>query len=103
SSACRNPRSGWARPGSPGRTASMHVLDLTLPRLEENLALDEALLLAAEAGGPDVLRFWEWTGPGVVIGAGGRWREEAQVEACESDGVPILRRSSGGGSVVLGP
>ena len=39
----------------------MYFLDLTLPTLAENLALDEALLLDAEAGGPEVLRLW-WTG-----------------------------------------
>src|SRR5581483_7530419 len=39
---------------------SMHFLDLTLPTLTENLALDEALLLEAEEGGAEVLRLWEW-------------------------------------------
>src|SRR2546430_2613366 len=33
----------------------MYFLDLTLPSLAENLALDEALLLDAEAGGPEGL------------------------------------------------
>jgi lipoate---protein ligase len=81
----------------------MQLLDLTLPVLSDNLALDEALLLHAEAGGPEVLRFWEWLGLAVVIGAGGKWAEEADAPACQRDGVPILRRSSGGGAVVLGP
>lgn len=80
----------------------MHLLDLTLPDPAKNLALDEALLLDAEAGGPEVLRFWEWPTPAVVLGAGGKWAEEIHVAACERDGVPILRRSSGGGTVVLG-
>ena len=81
----------------------MHLLDLTLPNLPANLALDEALLLSAEAGGPEVLRFWEWPGPAVIIGAGGKWHDEAQVAACQRDGVPILRRSSGGGVSVPVP
>lgn len=80
----------------------MQLLDLTLPDPATNLALDEALLLDAEAGGPEVLRFWEWPTPAVVLGAGGKWAEEIHVAACERDGVPILRRSSGGGTVVLG-
>ena len=80
----------------------MHLLELTLPTLAENLALDEALLLDAEAGGPEVLRFWEWPDHAVVLGAGGKVAEEANIEACEADGVPILRRSSGGGTVLLG-
>ena len=81
----------------------MHALDLTLPTLAENLALDEALLLDAEAGGPEALRFWEWASPAVVIGAGGKWAEEAHVDDCRRDGVPIVRRASGGGAVLLGP
>lgn len=80
----------------------MQRLDLTLPTLEANLALDEALLLEAEAGGPEVLRFWEWPKHAVVLGAGGKVAEEANVAASDADGVPIVRRSSGGGTVLLG-
>ena len=78
-------------------------LDLTLPTLAENLALDEALLLRAESGGPDVLRFWTWPTFAVILGAGGKVAEEAELEACDRDSVPIARRSSGGGTVLLGP
>jgi len=81
----------------------MQLLDLTLPELADNLALDEALLLHAEAGGPEVLRFWEWQRLAVIIGAGGKWAEEADAPACQRDGVPVMRRSSGGGAVLLGP
>ena len=81
----------------------MHTLDLTLPTIEENLALDEAFLLAAEAGrGGEVLRFWEWPSPAVVLGAGCRLADDVDDAACQADGVPILRRSSGGGTVLLG-
>src|SRR5436305_5723932 len=81
----------------------MYFLDRTLPTLAENLALDEALLLQAEAGGSEVLRLWSWPNLAVVVGAGGRLADEAEVERCASDVVPILRRSSGGGTVLLGP
>lgn len=80
----------------------MHLLDLTLPTLAENIALDEALLLDAEAGGAEVLRFWEWRQVAVVLGAGGRLESEVHIEACAADGVPIVRRSSGGGAVLIG-
>jgi lipoate-protein ligase A len=81
----------------------MRCLDLTLPTIEENLALDEALLLEAEADrGGEVLRFWEWPLPAVVLGAGCRVAEDVDDAACQADGVPILRRSSGGGTVLLG-
>jgi lipoate-protein ligase A len=78
-------------------------LDLTLPTLDENLALDEALLLAAETGGPAVLRFWEWQSLAVVVGAGGKLADEVRLDRCAADGVPVARRSSGGGTVLLGP
>jgi lipoate-protein ligase A len=82
----------------------MQFLDVTLPTLAENLALDEALLLEAEAGrAAEVLRIWEWPAPAVVLGAGGRLAEDINEEACRQDAVPILRRASGGGTVLLGP
>ncbi len=65
----------------------------------ENLALDELLLDQQKEG----LRFWECAQPAVVMGRGGRIEEQVRVEACEADGVDVLRRSSGGGAVVLGP
>jgi lipoate---protein ligase len=80
----------------------MRFLDLTLPSAAENLALDEALLLGAEAGGGEALRVWEWPHPAVVLGAGCRLAEDVDEGACRADGVPVLRRSSGGGTVLLG-
>jgi len=80
----------------------MKYLDLTLPSAAENLALDEALLLEAEAGKRDeMLRLWEWPEPAVILGAGCKLSEDVDEKACETDHVPILRRSSGGGTVLL--
>src|SRR5262245_59220851 len=82
----------------------MRLLDLTLPEAADNLALDEALLFAPEDGsGPDVLRLWELPTPAVVVGAGGSVALDVNVAACEADRVPVLRRASGGGTVVIGP
>lgn len=82
----------------------MQFLDVTLPTLAENLALDEALLLEAEGcRSGEVLRLWEWAEHGVVLGAGGKLAEDVDEGACQADGVPIQRRSSGGGTVLLGP
>jgi len=81
----------------------MHLLQLTLPTLPENLALDEALLLAAEANtSGEALRLWEWPAPAVVLGSGGRLAEEVDEGRCRTDEVPIFRRASGGGTVLLG-
>src|SRR5262249_9207415 len=81
----------------------MRCLEATLSSLEENVALDEALLLAAESGQSDeLLRLWEWPAPAVVLGAGCRLTEDVDGAACLADDIPILRRSSGGGTVVLG-
>lgn len=79
----------------------MFFLDLTLPQLADNLALDEALLLQAEQGGPEVLRIWEWPSAAVVLGAASRLIDDVHADACLHAGVPLGRRSSGGGTVLL--
>lgn len=82
----------------------MQLLDLTLPSPEENLALDEALLSEAESGNRpvEVLRIWEPIEPLVVIGRASKLHEEVNLEVCQERGIPVLRRSSGGASVVTG-
>jgi lipoate---protein ligase len=87
----------------------MRLLDLSLSTPEDNLALDEALLQqlqAVEASGErpvETLRFWESATPFVVLGRSLRLHEEVDVEAAALAGVPVLRRVSGGGTVVIGP
>jgi len=82
----------------------MNHLDLTLPTPAENLACDEALLDWCDAGeGPEVLRFWEPRQHFVVVGYSNRVEREVNVAACRESGIPILRRCSGGGTVLQGP
>jgi lipoate-protein ligase A len=82
----------------------MKQFDLTFPSPAENLAADEALLDASEAGqGGPVLRFWEPREYFVVVGYANKVATEVNVAACEAKGIPIFRRSSGGGTVVQGP
>ncbi|WP_040889652.1 lipoate--protein ligase family protein [Zavarzinella formosa] len=81
----------------------MIAFDHTMPDAAGNLALDESLLLHAEQTDTfEGLRFWEYPAHAVVLGAGGSVAIDVKRETCERDGVPILRRSSGGGTVLLG-
>ncbi len=83
---------------------AMSLLDLTLDTVEANLALDEALLVEADEGRAGaILRFWELPRFAVVLGASRRAAADVRIAACEEDGVPVVRRSSGGGTVVIGP
>jgi lipoate-protein ligase A len=82
----------------------MQLLDLTFKTPAENLAGDEALLdFFEEHGGDGVLRFWEPSHYFAVVGYGNHVQTEVDVPACEAGGIPILRRCSGGGTVLQGP
>ena len=82
----------------------MKWLDLTLPSPAENLACDEALLDWCENGkGGETLRFWESRDYFAVVGYANKIANEVNVAACEKRGIPILRRCSGGGTVLQGP
>jgi lipoate-protein ligase A len=83
---------------------AMQHLDLTLPSPAENLACDEALLDWCESGeGAECLRFWESPELFVVVGYANKVETEVDVAACEARKILILRRCSGGGTVVQGP
>lgn len=73
--------------------------------VEENLALDEALLEEAHEGlaPAAVVRTWMATEPTVVLGSSSRIDEEVDRDACERLGVRLVRRPSGGLTVVIGP
>lgn len=71
-----------------------------------NIAVDEALLNACEQGliaQPPVVRLWRQRSWAVVMGASGKLAEEVYLQKCEQLAVPVARRSSGGGTVLLGP
>jgi lipoate-protein ligase A len=83
----------------------MHLLDLTLETPAANLACDEALLDFCEAGGcaEGLLRFWESPEYFVVLGYANRAASEVHLDTCRARAIPVLRRCSGGGTVVQGP
>ena len=68
------------------------------------LATEEALLDAAEAGiCGETLSFWESHQHFVVLGYGNKVATEVNQFPCELLGIPVLRRCSGGGTVLQGP
>jgi lipoate-protein ligase A len=80
------------------------VWDLSRPDPAGNLAADEALLdWCDEAEGRGALRFWESPVHFVVLGYGNRAAQEVRLDACRAADVPVLRRCSGGGTVLQGP
>jgi len=81
----------------------MKLLELSLNTPAENLACDEALLDLCEESGEETLRLWESRQHFVVVGYGNKVASEVNVEECRRRSIPILRRSSGGGTVVQGP
>ena len=84
--------------------APLSWFDLTLPTLAENLALDDVLLAEVEADPAcGLLRFWELDRHAVVLGRSNKAEVEADLDACRLENIPVMRRSSGGGAVVIGP
>ena len=65
----------------------------------DHLAVDEAMLLAEG----ESFRTWEFARPIVVAGRSTPIDQEIDRAYCESRGIPIMRRCSGGASVVGGP
>ena len=83
----------------------MKYLDLTFLDAAQNLACDEALLEFFEQarGSEELLRIWQPVQYFVVLGHGNKWRDEVESSACAADEIPVLRRCSGGGTVMQGP
>lgn len=86
----------------------MYFLSHTCNTPAEDLALDEALLDFAENRGAqeppwEVLRLWEPARKAVVIGNSSSHVSEVDVEACRRLDVDVLRRTSGGAAVTVGP
>ncbi len=82
----------------------MRIKDISFDSPQENLDFDEALLQLAdkhEAG--EYLRFWESPNIFVVLGRIGKENDDIDLARAQMEGIPVLRRSSGGGTVVQGP
>ncbi|MCU1275667.1 MAG: Biotin/lipoate protein ligase [Bryobacterales bacterium] len=77
----------------------LRVVDHSFESPDENLAFDDGLV----HDGCETLRFWESPVHFVVLGRSGSVAREVNVTACEAASIRILRRSSGGGTVLQGP
>ena len=78
----------------------MEVLCWSAPTVAENLAFDEALARSAWETGQHLLRFW-WGGPpAVVLGFSERPEQVVDTAACSRLGVDVLKRCTGGGTVL---
>ncbi len=81
----------------------MRLKDISFDSPEENLNFDDALLhLAEKHEAGEVLRFWESPTYFIVLGRIGKEEEDVDLACVQADGIAVLRRSSGGGTVVQG-
>lgn len=79
------------------------VTELDLPSAA-HLALDEVLLDAVAAGRrPPLLRFWGWTQSSLVLGSNQAVSNELDLAAVERRRFAIVRRMSGGGTMLAEP
>ena len=81
----------------------MFLKDITLQTPQENILYDNVLLELAERGSAgETLRFWESSELFIVLGRIGNPAADLRVAKVLADRIPVLRRSSGGGTVVQG-
>jgi lipoate-protein ligase A len=78
----------------------MDVMCWSAPSAAENLALDVELAKSAVSTGRSLLRFWWGDGLAVVMGSSERADAVVDTDACAALRVPILKRCSGGGTVL---
>ena len=71
--------------------------------VDKELAAETTLLESVEQGGPPAFRTWTAPQPTVVVGRSVLIEEEVDEGFCRARGIAIVRRQSGGRSVVVGP
>ena len=82
----------------------MRVIIQTTLNASFDLALEESLHLSVEEGAAgNTWRIWQPAAPALIIGTGQEAALEVNLEFARSNNIPVLRRHSGGGAVVIGP
>ncbi len=67
-----------------------------------NMAVDEAMLLSQKGQPNPTLRFYTWSFPAFSFGYFQDIASEVDVEMCRADGIGLVKRMTGGGTVVHG-
>ena len=67
-----------------------------------NMAIDEAILTAQQEKSNPTLRFYDWTTPAFSFGYFQDIAAEVDIEACHAEGIELVKRMTGGGTVVHG-
>ena len=81
----------------------MILQDISFSTPAENILFDDVLLYLAEADNlEETLRLWESEQRFIVLGRTGKIKEDVNIEAVRRENIPVLRRSSGGGTVLQG-
>jgi lipoate---protein ligase len=66
-----------------------------------NMAVDFSLMKSvSRAGSRPVIRIYRWERPAITIGYFQETGDELNMDACAADGVPVIRRITGGGAVL---
>lgn len=82
----------------------MQLRDISFPTPQENIVFDEVLWrLAEKHSRGEYLRFWESPRIFIVMGLTGRAEIDVNSIHAQQDNILVLRRSSGGGTVLQGP
>lgn len=85
--------------------SAVQYCNLTLDTPERNLALDELLLNQAQSGerNAEVLRIWHARQQFIVLGRSSKAAVEVDLSAANAAGIPVLRRISGGATIMAAP
>ncbi len=67
-----------------------------------NMAVDEAILISQKEQPNPTLRFYDWTNPAFSFGYFQDINVEVDVEACRVESIELVKRITGGGTVVHG-
>ncbi len=78
------------------------LLNMPANRAAMNMAVDEAVLLSQKDEPNPTLRFYTWSSAAFSFGYFQDIASEIDVEACRASGIELVKRMTGGGTVVHG-